>query len=81
MANLKYIGNGDALLDVPARDINEAELAKLVHIVPADLLRSGLYTAIDNLPSSPPEQQIADTHEQGTPETENQQTINSGGQE
>jgi len=44
MSGLIYIGNGKALIGVPARDLSELEIDELaMHYSEADLIASGLY--------------------------------------
>lgn len=50
MSGLNYIGNGAALIGVPARDLTEADLKNLPEDVTAEwLVASGLYKNAEKL--------------------------------
>jgi hypothetical protein len=40
---LKYIGDGSAIIGIPARDLSDEEVAQLDQAVVDDLVRFGLY--------------------------------------
>ena len=59
---LKYIGDGAALLDVPARDLTDDEI-KTLALTEAALIASGLYARAGGAPKREPFRTVPETKE------------------